>query len=380
MDGSRRSSSQTARGWNREKDRCTNDFHHQAPAGQPGFGVGHRRHDGRGSRARRDPGGGQAPPTFVNGDDTQRSPHAQIDGTRHRRRSTRPATTSPSTYEPGTQAPSPARHLRRVRTTASSPTAQRQRDRQQGPRHRRRARSTARSTAVPSSTINGASGTISGNQVYDFQKNGIRSAARPPMAARLSTVKTSATVQKNIVTGEGHIDYIAQNGILISYGASATVKKNTVSGFYYTGPDRSPWPAVYWNGSAASTSRTTSSPATRRTSTPNGTSRRPRQALASARSERPGSPHGGPGLLASNDKRSVVTFRPTMRYPTMRVQRWLAVLVLAVAACSGPAAPSLVPATFEEFATDACDAFEAMFRAVGNPDAGNRLRAEQGAR
>ena len=31
------------------------DSHHQAPAGQPGFGVGHRRHDGRGSRARRGP-------------------------------------------------------------------------------------------------------------------------------------------------------------------------------------------------------------------------------------------------------------------------------------------------------------------------------------
>ena len=52
------------------------------------------------------------------------------------------------------------------------------------------------------------------------------------------------------------------------------------------------------------------------------------------------------------------------------VPKWLAILVLAVAACSAPAAPSLAPATFEEFATNACDAFEAMFRAVGNPDAG----------
>jgi len=54
----------------------------------------------------------------------------------------------------------------------------------------------------------------------------------------------------------------------------------------------------------------------------------------------------------------------------MRIHRWLAVLVLAVAACSAPAASSLAPATFEEFATHACDAFSAMFRAVGNPDAG----------
>ena len=30
----------------------------------------------------------------------------------------------------------------------------------------------------------------------------------------------------------------------------------------------------------------------------------------------------------------------------------------------------LAPATFEEFATSACDAALAMFRAVGNPDAG----------
>ena len=55
----------------------------------------------------------------------------------------------------------------------------------------------------------------------------------------------------------------------------------------------------------------------------------------------------------------------------MRIQRWLAILVLTVAACSAPAAPSLAPATFEEFATNACDAFEAMFRAVGNPDTGS---------
>ena len=54
----------------------------------------------------------------------------------------------------------------------------------------------------------------------------------------------------------------------------------------------------------------------------------------------------------------------------MRVQRLLAILVLAVAACSTPAASSLPPATFEEFATSACDAFAAMFRAVGNPDTG----------
>ena len=54
----------------------------------------------------------------------------------------------------------------------------------------------------------------------------------------------------------------------------------------------------------------------------------------------------------------------------MKIQRFLAILVLTVAACSAPAASSLPPVTFEEFATNACDAFSAMFRAVGNPDAG----------
>jgi hypothetical protein len=54
---------------------------------------------------------------------------------------------------------------------------------------------------------------------------------------------------------------------------------------------------------------------------------------------------------------------------------WLPVLVFALAACapsagSSPPAGSAPPATFEDFATHACDAFEAMFRAVGNPDAG----------
>ena len=41
---------------------------------------------------------------------------------------------------------------------------------------------------------------------------------------------------KNVITGEGHIGYIAQNGIVIRNGASATVKDNTISGIWYT-PD-----------------------------------------------------------------------------------------------------------------------------------------------
>ena len=50
---------------------------------------------------------------------------------------------------------------------------------------------------------------------------------------------------------------------------------------------------------------------------------------------------------------------------------WLPVLVFALAACGPVASSSSPPATFEDFATNACDAFEAMFRAVGNPDTGS---------
>lgn len=52
--------------------------------------------------------------------------------------------------------------------------------------------------------------------------------------------------------------------------------------------------------------------------------------------------------------------------------RWLSILALAVAACTPTAASSEAPppATYEEFAKTACDAFEAMFMAVGNPDTG----------
>jgi hypothetical protein len=85
--------------------------------------------------------------------------------------------------------------------------------------------------------INGASGTISGNQVYDFQKNGIEVIELAADGASPTSFQTSATVKNNVVTGEGAIAYIAQNGIVIRNGASASVKNNTVSGFFYTPAD-----------------------------------------------------------------------------------------------------------------------------------------------
>ena len=69
-----------------------------------------------------------------------------------------------------------------------------------------------------------ASGIISGNTISNYQKGGI-------------TVngKVSATITNNIVTGQGPVNYIAQNGIQVGYGAKATVNGNTVTGNAYTG-------------------------------------------------------------------------------------------------------------------------------------------------
>ena len=54
------------------------------------------------------------------------------------------------------------------------------------------------------------------------------------MPAPPPATKTSATIANNVITGQGHIDYIAQNGIVILGNASATVKDNTVSDLWYT--------------------------------------------------------------------------------------------------------------------------------------------------
>jgi hypothetical protein len=69
-----------------------------------------------------------------------------------------------------------------------------------------------------------ASGNISGNTVTHYQKNGIT-----------INGNVSATISKNVVTGEGAVNFIAQNGIQLGYGAKATVTGNTVTGNAYTG-------------------------------------------------------------------------------------------------------------------------------------------------
>lgn len=75
------------------------------------------------------------------------------------------------------------------------------------------------------SLTSGASGDISGNRVYTYQKGGIV----------VNLEGTTATVTGNTVTGLGPVDYIAQNGIQVSRGAVAEVRGNDISGNFYTG-------------------------------------------------------------------------------------------------------------------------------------------------
>jgi len=70
-----------------------------------------------------------------------------------------------------------------------------------------------------------ASGRISGNTIYNYQKGGI--VANGP--------GTDVQIQDNQVTGFHTVNFIAQNGIQIGYGASASVMKNTVVGNSYSG-------------------------------------------------------------------------------------------------------------------------------------------------
>ncbi len=74
-------------------------------------------------------------------------------------------------------------------------------------------------------TGSAATGRIVGNSIWNYQKGGIV----------VNGVGTNANIQKNIVTGQGPVAYIAQNGIQVGYGATATVRGNTVTGNSYTG-------------------------------------------------------------------------------------------------------------------------------------------------
>ncbi len=68
-------------------------------------------------------------------------------------------------------------------------------------------------------------GTISGNTFMNYQKGGIVANGRG----------TSVQIRNNIVAGQGPVDYIAQNGVQVGYGADAQVMGNTVTGNAYSG-------------------------------------------------------------------------------------------------------------------------------------------------
>jgi hypothetical protein len=71
-----------------------------------------------------------------------------------------------------------------------------------------------------------ASGVITRNVLSLYQKGGIT----------VRGAGASARIENNKLTGAGPVDYIAQNGIQVSFGGTATVKPNTVSDHVYT-PD-----------------------------------------------------------------------------------------------------------------------------------------------
>ncbi|HEV8490279.1 MAG TPA: ExeM/NucH family extracellular endonuclease [Candidatus Limnocylindrales bacterium] len=68
--------------------------------------------------------------------------------------------------------------------------------------------------------------TISGNVATGYQKTGI-----------VANGSVLATILDNEVAGWGPTGVIAQNGIQVGFGGSATIRGNSVSGNFYTGPD-----------------------------------------------------------------------------------------------------------------------------------------------
>src|SRR5690242_3257969 len=70
-----------------------------------------------------------------------------------------------------------------------------------------------------------AKGDITDNYIWSYQKGGI--VVNGPLA--------SSNIQRNTVIGLGPVNFIAQNGIQVGYGADADVQQNTVSGNVYTG-------------------------------------------------------------------------------------------------------------------------------------------------
>ena len=74
-------------------------------------------------------------------------------------------------------------------------------------------------------TPNKSKGSMSGNLIWNYQKNGIV----------VRGVGSSATITHNTVIGQGPINYIAQNGIELGVGAKGSITNNIVTGNSYSG-------------------------------------------------------------------------------------------------------------------------------------------------
>lgn len=74
-------------------------------------------------------------------------------------------------------------------------------------------------------TTGSTRGTIENNSISSYQKNGIS----------VVCTGTNVNIKNNIVQGQGPVNYIAQNGIEVGYGANASVTGNIVTGNAYTG-------------------------------------------------------------------------------------------------------------------------------------------------
>ncbi|KKW22659.1 MAG: hypothetical protein UY65_C0019G0002 [Parcubacteria group bacterium GW2011_GWA2_51_12] len=73
--------------------------------------------------------------------------------------------------------------------------------------------------------VSAATGKITGNQISAYQKGAIVANGQG----------TQVNITDNVTTGDGHVDFIAQNGIQVGFGASASVMRNSVSGNSYKG-------------------------------------------------------------------------------------------------------------------------------------------------
>lgn len=74
-------------------------------------------------------------------------------------------------------------------------------------------------------TANSSKGSITGNMIWNYQKNGIV----------VRGVGSRATISHNTVIGQGPVTYIAQNGIELGEGAKGSITNNIVTGNSYSG-------------------------------------------------------------------------------------------------------------------------------------------------